>query len=452
MGAGREQQTSVAPEPWVPLSERERPVPLLLRVLAFSTFFFPSSMVLAPLGAVGTVPMILGALLMALWCASAVFGLHDPIRFRHPARIGLAMLLLATCLSYAALYSGWTGPSTVAARASADRLLILVVVSTGIALAVAETVRTLKHALVLVRALLAGASFCCAVALVQFQLGVDPVEWIQRAMPGFTYNGGDTTFQQRGALTRVAGTTFSPIELAVLCSMLLPLSVWRGIYDPRGRKWVHWAGTTLLVIALALSVSRSGVLGLVISMLVFLPFLPLIARRWALVAFPAGLAVLFLSVPGLMGTFIASFTGAGEDPSISTRTNNWPRVIGFVEDRPWLGAGPGNYMPENALHILDNQYLNTVVTMGVVGLAGMCCYLLLPGIAAAAVAWSAESRPLKCLAGAVAGGALAAGVCSLTFDSLSFPVFALTYPMLVGLSGAVWLMVGGRSTTPVGGH
>jgi len=35
---------------------------------------------------------------------------------------------------------------------------------------------------------------------------------------------------------------------------------------------------------------------------------------------------------------------------------------------------------------------------------------------------------------------MVAAVCSLTFDSMSFPVFALTYPVLVGLSGSVWLM------------
>jgi O-antigen ligase len=447
MGAGREQQATVERATGAAVARRggtDRPVPLLLRVFAFSVFFFPASMVIGPLGAVGTVPMILGGLLLALWFASAVFGIHDPFTARHPARLAVGVLLLATFASYVALYSGWTGTSTVAGRASADRWLILLLVSTGIIMVVAETVRTLEHALVLVRAVLAGAYFCSLVALVQFQFGIDPVQWLQQAMPGFTYNGGDTTFQQRGSLVRVAGTTFSPIELAVLCSMLLPLSVWRNIYDTRGRPWLQWSGTALLVFALALTVSRTALLGVLVGMLAFLPFLPAAGRRWAIVAAPVCVAGIFLVVPGLVRTFAEALTAGEKDPSISTRTNNWPRVVGFVEDRPWLGAGPGNYLPDNALFILDNQYLNAVVTMGLVGLAAMICYLVIPGFAALTAARTSHTGALRTLAGAVAAGGLVAAACSLTFDSLSFPVFALIYPIFVGLSGAVWLMAGRR--------
>ncbi|WDF34217.1 O-antigen ligase family protein [Arthrobacter agilis] len=449
MGKGREQQTTLGPDARADRGPA-RPVPLLLRILAFSTFFFPSSMVIGPLGAVGTVPMILGGMLLALWLASAMFGLHDPIESRYPAQVAIALLLLVTFASYVALYSGWTGPSTVAGRASADRWLVLVLVSAAIALAVAETVKSVAHALVLVRALLSGAYVCSAVALVQFQFGINPVGWLQQAMLGFEYNGGDTTFQERGALVRVAGTTFSPIELAVLCSMLLPLSVWRSVNDPHGRRWMHWSGTALLVFALALTVSRSGILGVVVGMLVFLPFLSGAGRRWVLLAAPVGLAGIFLTVPGLLSTLADSLTAGESDPSISTRTDNWPRVVAFVEERPWLGVGPGTYMPDNALFILDNQYLNALVTMGSIGLIGMTCYLVLPGVAALVVARALVEPVSRALAGAVAAGGLVAGVCSLTFDSLSFPVFALTYPMFVGLSGAVWLMAGRRSTPTEG--
>ncbi|WP_422391501.1 O-antigen ligase family protein [Arthrobacter sp. N1] len=454
MGAGREQQATVGPATGDAVTRPggpDRPVPLLLRIFAFSVFFFPSSMVIGPLGAVGTVPMILGGVLLALWFASAVFGLHDPLAARHPARLAVGVLLLATFASYVALYSGWSGTSTVAGRASADRWLILLLVSAGIVMVVAETVRTLDHALVLVRAVLAGAYFCSLVALVQFQFGIDPVQWLQQAMPGFTYNGGDTTFQLRGGLVRVAGTTFSPIELSVVCAVLLPLSIWRAIYDHRGRMWLHWVGTGLLVFAIASTVSRSGILGLLIVLLIFLPFLPSAARRWAMIAVPTGLAGLFLVMPGLVGTLFASFTAGADDPSISTRTNNYPRVVALVEERPLVGAGPGNYLPDNALHILDNQYLNSLVTIGILGLVGISCYLLVPGLSALMVARTVGNPQLKVLAGAVSAGTLAAGLCSLTFDSMSFPVFALIYPVLVGLSGVVWLLAGSTSASDVGG-
>jgi O-antigen ligase len=310
----------------------------------------------------------------------------------------------------------------------------------GIVLVIGEVVRTLDDAMVLTRALLAGALFCCMVAVVQFFLHINPMEWFQYAMPGFSYNGGDTPFQARGALLRVAGSTFHSIELAVVAAMLLPLSIWRLIYDRQGWIGFKLLGTMLLVFAIASTVSRSGVLGLMVGLSVFIPFLPKIPRIWALLASPVALAGLFLSVPGLITTLTETVRSSNSDPSISTRTNNYPRVESMVAERPWLGAGPGNYQADSAIHILDNEYLNAAVTLGLVGLLAVSIYLLVPGVTTIMAARAAPVPQLKSLAGAVGAGALVAGICSLTFDSLSFPIFALTYPVLVGLGGAAWIM------------
>ena len=424
----------------LPTRDPGGPPPLLLRVTAFSVFFFPASMILDPLGAAGTVPMILALVLMVFWLVSSVLGLHDPVPVRHPGRLAIGVLLFATLLSYAALMAGWTGGSTVATRASADRWLLLLAASAAIILVAGETIRSLDDAMRYVRAILAGALFCCLVAVVQFYAHINPMDWIASAMPGFTYNGGDTTFQLRGALVRVAGSTFTPIELGVVCSMLLPLSIWRLLFDTTGRKWMHALGTVLLVFGIATTISRSGILGLVVAMVVCIPFLPSVARQWAFVAVPFAVVALFLGVPGLISTLAGALSPSASDLSITTRTDNYPRVIAMLYERPWLGAGPGNYLPDNALHILDNQYLGTVVTMGLVGLAGIVAYLVLPAVTAVHSARTARSSSLRALAGAVAGGLAVGAVGSLTFDSLSFPVFALTYPALVGLGGAVWIM------------
>jgi O-antigen ligase len=419
-----------------------RRTPMLLRVTAFSIFFFPSNMVLAPLGAVGTIPLILSCTLLTLWIASWLWGLHDPIPARNPGRLAVAVILLASFASYAALYLGLTGGSSVAARAAADRWLILLLASAGIVLVAAETIKTLDDVLLYVRALLAGATFCCIVAVIQFFAHVDPMTWIGQAMPGFIDNGGNLAFQGRGALTRVAGSTFHSIELGVVSSMLLPLSVWRALFDPKGWRWLHWVQTGLLVFAVAASISRSGVLGITVAMLVFLPFLPSLARRWALVVLPVVVAALFVGVPGLVSTLGSALFPSPNDPSIDTRVNNYPRVAAMMDERPLLGAGPGNYLPTNALYILDNEYLNAIVTLGLIGLAAMIFYLIVPGLAAIHLARSGTSPVMRCLGGALAAGLLAGGICSATFDSLSFPVFALTYPSLLGLFGAVWIMSG----------
>ncbi len=312
--------------------------PFLLLVIAFSVFFFPASMVLPPLGAAGTVPMIMSLLLFAFWAASVFLGLHNVLAIRQPGHLAIGALLFATLISYAALNGGWTGSSTVAARAAADRWLLLLLASLAIIFVVGETVRTVSQALRLVRALLAGATFCSLVAVVQFIFHVNPMDWIALAMPGFEYNGGDTVYQVRGALLRVAGSTFTPIELGVVCSMLLPLSIWRLLVDHTGRQWFHGLQTSLLVFAIAATVSRSGVLGVFVGMATFVPFLPRIARQWAFLLMPFAVVALFLLVPGLVSTLGSALNPPPNDPSITTRTNNYARVTEIFKADPWVGG------------------------------------------------------------------------------------------------------------------
>lgn len=416
-------------------------VPLLLRVTAVALFVLPANMVVEQLGAIGNVPMLLAIALGVMWVVSAAFGLHDPIGFRHPGRVALAVLLLASCISYGALALGVTGGATVAQRASADRWLILVIASITIALITTEVVRTIDDAMVLVRAILAGAFFCCVIAIVQFVVRINPVEWIQALMVGFVDNGGQTPFQPRGALMRVAGTTFHPIELGVVSAMLLPISVWRALYDRRGWKPYHWLGTALLGFTVVAPVSRSGILGLLIAVLITTPFLPSLARKWALVAMPVVIAGMFVMIPGLVSTLFNSFTAGSSDPSISTRLDNFPRVVELVSRLPFTGSGPGTYMPSNARELLDNEYYLSAVNMGLTGLVAMIIYLVLPAVFTLVAARNAVDGQLRALAGAVAASGFVVAVTSATFDSLSFPVFALLYPLFIGLGGFVWIAV-----------
>ncbi|GAB3604657.1 hypothetical protein GCM10027413_00660 [Conyzicola nivalis] len=445
---------SARPEPTAarrPVTDADRlsapgGTPLILRITAFSLFFFPSSMVIKDIGAAGTVPMILSCLLFAFWLASWIWRLHDPVRIRYPGRLAGAIFVLGIIASYIALYGGWTGEASNTGLAAADRWLILAFASLGLILVAAESVRSMADMLQLLRWLLAGAFFCGLVGLVQFTLHINPMEWVQLAMPGFTYNGGDTPFQARGNLLRVAGSTFHSIEFGVVSAMLLPLSIWRALYDPRGKVWFHWLQTGLLVFAVAATVSRSGTLAAVVAIAVLLPFLPKIARQRTLATLPFVIIALFIAVPGFVGTLTDALGADTSDPSIATRVNNYPRVARMIDARPLFGVGPGNYTARGALEILDNQYLNSIVSMGIVGIICVFIYLVLPGVAALHSARHAVSPALRCLAGASAAGLFVAAVCSVTFDSLSFPTFALSYPLLVGLSGAIWILVKSEET------
>lgn len=421
--------------------------PLLLRLQMFALLAAPSYMVLEPLGAPGSIPQLLALALAGLWVVAAVFGRFDAWETRHPGRVGLMCWVVVSLLSYAAMYAGQSGASTAVERASADRWLLLVFAGLGLTLSVTQALVTREDVRRAVAWLLAGASVCCLVATVQFVMLLNPLDWIEQSMIGFTDNGGSTPFQPRGAFARVAGTTMHPIELGVVCGMLLPLSAWWGLFSTQRRAWLRWTPAMLLLAGSVVTVSRSAILGLVVAAVVMIPHLPVLARRWALVIAPVFLVGMFVAIPGMVSTLFGAATAGTADPSISARTDDYPLAWTQLVQQPVLGHGPGTWMPINAMDIFDNQYLLTAVTMGVAGLGALVLYLALPAAASLLAARHAPDAELRLLSGSVAAAMVVAIVASGTFDSFSFPTFALLTPIFVGLAGVVWLQSRQQSRT-----
>lgn len=426
-------------QPLAPRGLRSSGPPRLLGATLLALLIFPPTLVFAPMGASGSVAEILALCLAGTWLASSVLGLHRPHPFGHPGRVALLVLLLVSCASYVLLFCGLSGPSTPAGRAAADRWMLLMVSSAGIAFVTTERIRSVEDALHPVRWLLGGATFCSLVALIQFTTRTNPTDWFPLLVPGFTVNGTATSFQIRDALTRVAGTTLHPIELGVVSAMLLPLAVWRALHDPQGSRTAHWMQAGLLLAANAVTVSRSAVLALVLALVLLAAGLPTVARKWMAFAVPAATAAVFVGVPGFVSTLTRSVTDSGSDVSVTWRIDDYPRAIGLVLQKPWWGAGPGNFIPANARDIFDNQYLMSAVTMGVFGLAAFTLYVVVPPYAAVlAMRGSTADSSHRLLAASAASGGIIAMVGSATFDSMEFPVFALLYPFFIGLSGVVW--------------
>jgi O-antigen ligase len=105
------------------------------------------------------------------------------------------------------------------------------------------------------------------------------------------------------------------------------------------------------------------------------------------------------------------------------------------------------------MYTLDNQYLKTAVELGLVGVVALVVYFLVPFISALIVRRRTGEPELRLLCAALAGAALAAGACSVTFDSLSFPMFSNVYALVIGLIGACWRLAiaGAPAETPPGG-
>jgi O-antigen ligase len=216
-----------------------------------------------------------------------------------------------------------------------------------------------------------------------------------------------------------------------------------GIHDTGRSARARWLPVPLIALAVPVSVSRSATIGLAITMGFLIVLMPVRQRVVALAAVPIALAGLFMTAHGLIGTLVSFFGLGDHDLSITHRTNNYPYVEHVVREAPLFGHGGGTHINDttnivSAAHILDNQFLKTAIELGLVGMVALAALFLVPMLAALVARRRSADPDLRLLCATVAGGALAAGVCSFFFDSFSFPMFYNVFALVAGLAGASW--------------
>ncbi len=408
---------------------------ILLQIFAITLMVFPSDTIIKAVGAAGFVAALVAMFGFVVWLVSTLLGLHNPLDHRHPTRAALGGLWLVTLVSFALMHRT---PQGAMGELAADRWIMQLAGMTGVALIAAECLTSLTDIKRVLRALIGAAAFCSIVAAFQFWTSIDPAHYL-RMIPGFTINvvNADVTF--RDGVKRVTGTAIDPIELGVVAGMLLPLALYLLMYDKERQPWKRWVPVLCIALAVPITVSRSAIISLALAFGVFLVLLPSTRRLPFFAALPVVVAGVFAVGHGLVSTIGKYFTLGSSDSSITHRTNNYTYVEELVRQAPWFGTGGGTYIP-TSLHILDNQYLTTTIELGLVGVAAVAFYFFLPFATALVARNRTHDAELRTLCGALAGAALAATVCSGTFDSLSFPMFAYVDALVLGLSGACWLL------------
>jgi O-Antigen ligase len=411
---------------------RSHAVPLL-QLFALTVMVIPADTVIKPIGAGGYAAGLVGLFAFAVFVAATLLGLHRPGRHRHPVRAALCLLWLSVLVSYVLMDSH---TRTVAEVAAGDRLLMQLAVITGVALMAAECLTSLRDVRRVLRALTWGGAFCGVVAALQFWINVD-ITPVLRELPGFSLNHDNPAIVSRAALNRVAGTSGTAIELGVVAGMLLPLAIYLAMYDTGRTTLKRWAPVVLIGLAIPASVSRSGIISVALAGAVLVVLMPTRQRLVALCAAPFAVAGIFMSAPGVISTLVGFFQAGTSDDSVRARVQDYPEVERLVNQAPWFGQGGGTYLP-TGLDILDNQYLKTAIELGMVGVVALAAFFIVPLIAALVTRRHSEDAELRLLCAALAGATLAAAVCSVTFDSLSFPMFSNVYALVIGLVGACW--------------
>jgi O-Antigen ligase len=430
------------------IASRSYAVPLL-QVFAVTVMVFPSNAVIKAIGADGYVAALVAYCIFLTYITATLFGFHNPLDHRSPVRISVCTLWIVSLTSYVLMNRAMLNPTELA---SADRWLMQLAGISGVILVAAECLRSVEDIHRVLRALTWGGAFCGVVAALQFKLHLDITPYL-RQLPGFSLNqteASNVVIGSRGGLNRVPGTAIDPIELGVAAGMLLPLAVYMGIYDVERTKAQRWIPVICIAAAIPASVSRSAFLAAGIGLGVLVISLPAAERLAGLVGILLGVAAIFLTAHGLIGTLKAFFLAGTSDPSVAHRVNNYPFVEQLVRHAPWFGQGGGTYIAPDTVHILDDQYLTTAIELGLLGVAALIFFSLWPALAALTARRKTADPGLRALCAALAGAQLVAIACSATFDSLSFPMFVNVQAMSIGLIGAVWLLVSRESKAVVG--
>jgi O-antigen ligase len=411
-------------------------VTVMLSVTVCLLYLFPAGMIVPSMTYVGR-PALVMALLM--WCWWLLVRLNPRLVLVGPQPLRWAAFgyLLALLLSYTAgLLRGLTGLE----MNGQDLAVLATFEFLGVVLMMADGLPNWERLKVVLRVFVGCAAFMSLIGLLQFAFKDDYTRYL--LIPGLQLKGGLPGFTDRGegGLFRVAGTAYHYIEYSTCLAMALPFAIHFARFAPMRRQRQLFGLCGLVAVAgIPVALSRTGMLALAAVLLVMVPAWNW-RTRYNIFVIGLTLTAAFTVVkPGLLGTLRSMFTGASQDPSIQGRTQDYQFVAHWFSQRPWLGRGPGTLIPVlNQGLVLDNEWLYTLVTGGIIGVAALAAIHITSITLAATAAVRSKNSEERHLCIALVSSQLIGILVAGTFDSLGFTTYAITLALLTGATGAVW--------------
>ena len=249
------------------------------------------------------------------------------------------------------------------------------------------------------------------VAVLERVTGASYAHWWFRHQVKFGAAGA--RLESRGGDVRVRATGEYALQFAWVLAFFMPLL---GVLALRAKRVIALAGPCIVMLAIALTITRSVVAGLVAGAICLLLFARgdrrVIGAVFA-VALVAGAA--YLSIGSVRHPYQAA------DPESETvRTRRLSILTNELTHHQWTGIGLDG-ATQRGIDSTDSALLGTYAGTGVIGVAALVGALATAGftVLAAGVLGKPEDGPL---AGALLGGLAAGGLGMFAFDSLSGPL------------------------------
>lgn len=397
-------------------------------------FGIPASQVIEPLGAIGTPALLVAAGAAVLWVASFVLpSLMDVARGVQPLRVAVLGWMW---YQVATIVMAQTRTLTPLEQSASVREAFVLFAMGGVALLVMDGIPSIERLTTLLRRVVWGSGFMATVGLLQFATGA-PIVF---GVPGLSTERMRLGLAERSIFDRPYGTSMHPIEFSVVLGALLPLALYFALESERGstRQRVAVAACIAIALGIPLSISRSGILSVVASMGVAMLAWSWRRRAQAAVVGVMALPVLWIMVPGLVGTFRNMLTGLSDDPSIQARLDDLPLIMDVIRQRPWFGLGAGTFSVDDYF-LVDNQFWVSTMETGIVGITlTFALFLLAVMMAVTSRHHRLATASTSHLGYAIAGGIVGLVVSMFTFDAFFYHVVHGMLFLLLGASGALW--------------
>jgi hypothetical protein len=233
----------------------------------------------------------------------------------------------------------------------------------------------------------------------------------------------------------VVGPTLHGLAATTMLMVTMPFALVR-MFDATSRRawWLNAIALSLMLVAAAATDRKTALLVPVAVVLYLACYRPRKVLRLAPLGLVAMVGLVHFASPGALGTIFTPSAGL-ESSSTAHRVGDFTDVAPDVLAHPVLGRGFGTIDVEapNQFRINDDEYIDEIWEVGVVGLLAYLFMILAP-VLAARRAIRARDPAVSSLALAASAGCIAYFVVNALFDAMSFPQAPYMFFMVAALT------------------